>query len=302
MRIHLLSALARRRCPSRYAHALVLAVLAVWALAGPAQAAGDEAGSRVTLPAAGGPPLRALWRPAAGAGAHPAVVALHGCGGMFNAQGGLSRRFQDYSARLHAEGYSVLLLDSFGSRGVRSICAQRYGQRDVTLAERRGDVLRALEWLRGQPQVDASRLALLGWSNGASTALAVLDAARGPVPPLAGVAVFYPGCAAPEKRQVVLAPVPILMQLGADDDWTPPAPCMALAGRLQARGHDVTLRVYPGSVHGFDGTEPVRVRAEVPNGVDPRGVHWGGNPQARAAALQELDAFLARVLTPGAAP
>ena len=100
-----------------------------------------------------------------------------------------------------------------------------------------------------------------------------------------------------QRRSAVLAPVPLLMQLGADDNWTPAAPCIALAGRLQQDGHDVTLRVYEGSVHGFDGTEPLRIRADVPNGADPHHIRQGGNPQARVAALNTLDAFLGRVLT-----
>jgi dienelactone hydrolase len=88
------------------------------------------------------------------------------------------------------------------------------------------------------------------------------------------------------------------MLLGENDDWTPPARCVRLAERT-ARAQpqaDVTLRVYADSVHGFDSRQPVRLLREVSNGVDPAGVHVGGNPQARAAALDELDRFLGRIL------
>ena len=42
---------------------------------------------------------------------------------------------------------------------------------------------------------------------------------------------------------------------------------------------------------------PLRIRADVPNGADPHHIRQGGNPQARVAALNTLDAFLGRVLT-----
>ena len=57
---------------------------------------------------------------------------------------------------------------------------------------------------------------------------------------------------------------------------------------------DLTVRVYADSYHGFDGTAPVRLRRDVPNGVSPDGVHSGGNAAARAQALDELARFLER--------
>ena len=51
--------------------------------------------------------------------------------------------------------------------------------------------------------------------------------------------------------------------------------------------------VYPDAYHGFDGNAALRVRTEVPNGVQPgQGVTVGGNPAARQASQLELLAFL----------
>jgi len=81
--------------------------------------------------------------------------------------------------------------------------------------------------------------------------------------------------------------------VGEDDDWTPPEPCRRLAA--QATGAPVTFHAYPGAVHGFDGTAPVTVRRDVPNGVRPGdGVKVGGQAQARERSREELRAFLAR--------
>ncbi|MGH6623388.1 MAG: dienelactone hydrolase family protein, partial [Burkholderiaceae bacterium] len=163
---------------------------------------------------------------------------------------------------------------------------------------RRGDVAAAVNWIAARSEVDNRRIALLGWSNGASTTLAAVNRARaGSATPLAAAVVLYPGCR-DFLRQPFSLGEPLLMLLGADDDWTPPASCLALADRIRARqpGADLTVRTYEGSVHGFDGARPVRFWKDIPNGKDAAGVHVGGNPQARASALAEIDAFLKRTL------
>ncbi|MFM8737658.1 MAG: hypothetical protein ACKOGB_08350 [Betaproteobacteria bacterium] len=90
--------------------------------------------------------------------------------------------------------------------------------------------------------------------------------------------------------------MPLLMQLGQADDWTPAQPCVDWAERVNGqRGSPALIEVvlYPGAHHGFDGEAPVRLRRDVPNGVNRgQGVHVGGNPQARQASLQRLEQWL----------
>lgn len=261
----------------------------------------DQPGETVTIALPDGTLLRAHWFPLAGAGARPAVIALHGCGGLYRRDGKtLSERYPEYVERFHRAGYHVLLPDSFGSRGSGAICATPATDRKIKVDTRRGDVAAAVNWIAARPEVDARRIALLGWSNGASTTLAAVNRARaGSAAPLAAAVVLYPGCR-DFLRQPFSLGEPMLMLLGADDDWTPPASCLALADRIRARqpGVDLTVRVYEGSVHGFDSAGPVRFWKDIPNGKDPTGVHVGGNPQARTAALAEIDAFLKRTLGP----
>ncbi|MDZ7653586.1 MAG: dienelactone hydrolase family protein [Burkholderiaceae bacterium] len=276
----------------------------VFALAGAAASAKptlDAEVSRLILPLAAGGAISAHWFPRDGAQRQPAIVALHGCGGLWRAgQPGAAPRFAsryvDYVARLRAAGYHVLLPDSFTARGERSICSQKNAARRVTVETRRADVAAAVRWLAAHPHVDAARIVVLGWSHGAMTTLAAINGARPDAArPVAAAVVFYPGCAALLEQDFVLAQ-PLLMLLGAADDWTPPMRCEQLVAgvrKLQPQA-DITLRVYADSYHGFDGTGPVRLRPEVPNGLDPRGAHAGGNPVARAAALAELDRFLLR--------
>jgi dienelactone hydrolase len=169
--------------------------------------------------------------------------------------------------------------------------------RGITVDRRRHDAAAAVGWAAAQPQVDSKQVVLLGWSHGAMTTLAAIDGSRSDAArPVAAAVVFYPGCSALLKRDFRVGQ-PLLMLLGAADDWTPPARCEQLVARTRAAQPeaDITLRVYEGAYHGFDGRGPLRFRADVPNGVDPGGVHAGGNPAARAAALDELDRFLARI-------
>ena len=287
---------------SRFLLCMATAFTAVTVHAAPAP-------QRVGLPPLpSGVVLHAHWLPAEGAERRPAVLALHGCGGLYAKGGGLAERYRETAERLHAAGYAVLMPDSFGSRGLRDICQTRYRDRSVDVAQRAQDARAALAWLAAQPQVDARHIGVLGWSNGATTTLNLLEQRRTHPEPgepaIAGAAVFYPGCGPLAKRQAVLEAAPLLILLGALDDWTPAQPCVDFARSLQARsgGSDITVQVYDNSYHGFDGTAPVRLRADVPNGTSPEGVHQGGNPEARAQSWAVLDAFWSRVLATRAAP
>lgn len=242
------------------------------------------------------------WSPAP-RGNGGAVVLLHGCGGPYERSGALSERMQDYTAILHAQGWSVLVLDSFTPRGERELCTQKTGQRRVTQAQRRLDVWGALKWMAEQPSIDARKLGLLGWSHGGSAVLAALQADRfepraGQVPrPAFGVA-YYPGCGDVARAGRAAAPAaPLLMQLGREDDWTPAQPCIDWAQGLLQSGHraaeQLEVAVYPQAYHGFDGTAPLRLRTDVPNGVRPgAGVHVGGHAPSREASLQRLQTWM----------
>ncbi|HEY0200543.1 MAG TPA: dienelactone hydrolase family protein [Burkholderiaceae bacterium] len=230
------------------------------------------------------------------------VIALHGCGGLYATsgprKGRLNARHQGMTDMLVAQGYAVLLPDSLTPRGEHQICTQKIGSRHIDQTQRRVDGLAALDWVAAQPWADARKIAVLGWSHGGTAVLSVTDAANTEVarhantnPGQFAVAIaFYPGCSA-ALRHHYQPGTRLVMQLGADDDWTPPQPCIDLAHQVGAE-----VDVYPDSYHDFDnpiGT--VRMRKDVPNGIHPgQGVHAGRNPEAAAQAWARVREVLAR--------
>jgi dienelactone hydrolase len=266
-----------------------------------------------SLDAAGGNgvEVEALYYRPAGAmpdGGRPAVIALHGCGGLFgtarDTSAELTERHRARAEALLSAGYAVLFPDSLGSRGMREICTVKTGERSLTAAGRRGDALGALRWLAAQPGVARDRIALLGWSHGGTTTLATINAddamvrafrERPDAPPFFRAAVaLYPGCSVAARNEGWRPGAPVRVLIGDADDWTPPAPCEALGRRAGERGWPLQTIVYAGAFHGFDAPSGrVRLRTDVPNGAAPgKGVHVGPDPAARADANRRVDAFL----------
>lgn len=239
----------------------------------------------------------------------PAVVALHGCGGMYSTVKSkkemLSIRHQMMADLLVSEGYTVLFPDSFRSRGFEEICTVVNKKRTLTQQHRRQDAQGALAWLQRRDDVLPERIAVLGWSHGASAVLATINAKQPAVygwsdrkPPTpyfrAGVA-FYPGCNDSLKaRGGYSLAAPITLFIAGSDDWTAPGPCVDLAAKLSAAGEAATITVYPDTYHGFDGpSTQQRRRLEVPNGVNPgKGVTVATNPAARDDAYAKLKKYL----------
>ncbi len=294
--------------------------LAIALVATPAGAAKPE---RVTVPfrevdASGANiKMRAfLFRPSSTLSPVGAVVMLHGCGGPYATRAQrkdeISPGLRSRAEMLVAEGYAVLVPDSFGMRGVGETCTIPSGQRTVTPMRRRLDALEALAWLARQPWIAADRIALVGYSHGGSTTLATVNAgdpaiaqfrAAAGAPPFYRAAVaFYPGCRRPLRAGDRWAPgAPTRIYIGTADDWSPAAPCIELGESAQRRGLPLEVTAYPGAHHAFDAPAGrVRVRTDVPGGVNPgKGVTVGPDPAAREDANSRLKAFLRETIGAG---
>ncbi len=263
-----------------------LAILALLA-ASPTRAAPSDMmqPEHVTLPGPEGVTLKAKLFLPAGPRITSAIVALHGCGGPFPA------RDAQWAEKLAAMGHAVLLPDSFGSRNLGPQCRER-ARLATARGLRRQDAIAAARWLAERPGTPAGGIVLMGWSDGGSTVIATAGNPHD-IPPglFRGFVAFYPGCRAAAADATWKPQAPLLILHGESDDWTPIAPCRALAERDPGQ---ITLLAYPGAYHDFDLAHPVRVLRMVPTSQNPDGtVHVGGNEAGRADALARVPEFIA---------
>jgi dienelactone hydrolase len=211
-----------------------------------------------------------------GAGPFPALVWLHGCGGLVRR----ARHADDWTRRLVRLGYVVALPDSFSGRGYPSgICGN--GTR-VPPEARADDAYAALRHLENRPDVAAGHIGLIGYSHGGWT-----------VHGFAAAIAFYPECAAGAWVRRYRAVAPLLILSGELDDWTPAAPCQRFAEQAQAHAQAVSIIVYPGAYHSFDAYTPV---TRVPEARQGRGATIGGDTAAREDSVKQVEAFFARYL------
>jgi dienelactone hydrolase len=194
-------------------------------------------------------PHDALYRPD-GPGPFPAVVVLHGCTGV---------RSKDtrWAERLRDQGYVALVVDSLTGRGLTTVDQRRGVCTGWTLwgGTRAADVRASLAYLRTLPDVDATRLGVIGFSHGAWAALDLLStASEADVRGLRAVVGFYPYCGMASRARWLgfRVDVPTLLLLAAEDRTVSSAECQTLAEREAAGGRPVTLTVYPDVGHSFD--------------------------------------------------
>jgi dienelactone hydrolase len=271
-------------------------------IAAPAYAA--QEGVAVSFPSldglAGKPPtqLTAQLMLPDGDGPFPAVVMMHGCAGMLAGEH-LRARDGFWAEHWQSQGYAALLVDSYTPRGVGSLCRTPAKDRPLSATrERTRDAYAALRFLVARPEIDAGKIALIGWSTGASALLSVAEPATRTAFAPSGTAfraavAFYPGNCRHFERLGTWRPyLPMLILMGGADDWTPPEDCEALADQARAEHAPVEWKLYPGAYHDFDApAAPLRERSvATPSGS----AHTGTDPEARDDAVLAATAFIAR--------
>jgi dienelactone hydrolase len=272
--------------------ALAAAAVAATALAAPA-----ADGPQPVDIAAGDKTLRALLFRPEGDGPFPAVVAMHGCAGLYTAGNEIAPRYRDWAQHLMADGFAVLFPDSYGSRGLGSQCRVRVSA-VRTDRDRVADADAARAWLQAQAFVKPDRISLIGWSNGGISVLwTVRPQAKpaGTAPDFRSAVAFYPGCRRLDNT-AWSARIPTLILIGSLDDWNSARECEQMVAGARGRSARIALVVYPGAFHDFD--HPHRLlqqRTGYAFSVDGTGrVHTGTNPAARADALRRVPQWLAR--------
>ncbi len=184
-------------------------------------------------------PIPAVFRVPPGRGPFPAVIYLHGCNGV-------TADIPAWAVRLNNWGYAALMPDSMTPRGIASVCDPAE-QPKITAWDRVGDVGAAAAWLRTRPEIDPTRIAVLGASHGGATA------AVATLQPYAGYGLraaidYYGPCLDVSLR----GQVPLLALAGEADDWGDPAKWCRMYGQVPRPEQVFELHTYPGVYHAFD--------------------------------------------------
>ena len=132
-----------------------------------------------------------LYRPD-GPGPFPAVVLLHGCGGLLTSSGKIRANARFWAEHLRDHGYVAVLVDSFIPRGIDEVCTGRHTLSAVR--DRADDARGALQFMRQRADVQAARVGLIGWSNGGAAVLSVMFDKGAPQRDFRAALAFYPSC------------------------------------------------------------------------------------------------------------
>jgi dienelactone hydrolase len=181
-------------------------------------------------------------------GKRPGVLVSHAWGG----QGNLERGKADKLTEL---GYVGFALDLYG-KGKRGSTMEQNAKLmqpfidDRALLRRR--ITAALDALKRHPQVDASRVAAIGFCFGG---LCVLDLARSAPPGLKGVVSFHGLFHPPKLGKQAPITAKILMLHGYDDPLAKPESVLAIAQELTEAKADWQLHAYGHTSHAFTNPE-----------------------------------------------
>jgi dienelactone hydrolase len=186
----------------------------------------------------------------------PAVVLLHG------SAGNADERAATYGPPLAAMGIAVMVIETYASR---PDLGTGFIQRVLNITESMfvADAYAALGYLAAQPEIDAHRVVLAGFSYGgmATTYALYAQTADKLAPPglrFAGHVAFYAPCIARFADSRTTG-APLLMLYGAEDQLMRADRCAQVADDLRHGGSRVDIIVYPDTVHQWDGHRPLGV-------------------------------------------
>ena len=180
---------------------------------------------------------------AAKAGKRPAVLVSH-------AWAGRSAGEEAFAKDLAALGYAGFALDLYG-KGVlgktneecQALMTPLVSNRPL-LQER---LLNVIEVVKGLPEVDASRIAIIGFCFGG---LCALDVARTGAD-IRGAASFHGLFGAPGNTRGKKIKAKVIAFHGYDDPMVKPEEILALGNELTEAGADWQIHAYGGVMHAF---------------------------------------------------
>ncbi len=200
---------------------------------------GDTNGKAVTL-------AGELRIPTPGADRLPAVVLIHG-------SGGLAAPTARWAQELNSIGVATFIVDSFSGRGITNTINDQAQLANLAMMV---DAFRALEALAQHPRIDPERIAVMGFSKGAVAAVYSSNERfrrlYSPNLTFAAHVGLYTPCDVRFRDDERTTGKPIRLFHGISDDYVAIEPCRAYVARLRAAGADASLTEYPDTYHAYD--------------------------------------------------
>jgi carboxymethylenebutenolidase len=178
-------------------------------------------------------------------GKYPAIIALHGGGGISPGGGGM----RDHCRQFTRRGYAVFIPHYFDQTNTVSTYPAMIDQLFVTWM---GTVGKAIDYVQAHAEVDGDRVGLIGWSLGSAQALEVAATHSG----VAAVVGNFGGMDKRITDKMTHMP-PTLLLDGEDDQLYPVALARQLYKTLKRKHVEVESKIYPGQGHGFSGEAAV---------------------------------------------
>ena len=176
-------------------------------------------------------------------GKRPAVL-------VFPEASGLGEHTRSKAARLAGLGYIALACDYYGNAanfsGMETIMGE-IGPLMQDPLRTRARAQGGLDALLARPEVDASRIAAIGYCFGGTTALELARSGAAVV----GVAGFHSGLATARPDDAVNIKSKVLVCLGADDPMIDEAARNTFITEMRNGGVDWQMHLYGGVVHSF---------------------------------------------------
>jgi dienelactone hydrolase len=167
----------------------------------------------------------------------PAVIALYGAGGNVS---GMER----YASVLATQGFAVYLLHYFDRTGTKLADKQIIFRNFPLWMKTLWD---AISFVEKQLQVDAQRIALLGFSLGA-----YLSLATSAIDPRVKLVVEFFGGMPKEMKLFMRRLCPVLILHGEDDATVPVEEAYNLQKLLEKKNIPYEMKIYPKVGHGFE--------------------------------------------------
>jgi carboxymethylenebutenolidase len=238
-----------------------------WAVTSPSDAKPPAAAQTVTY-SSGSETVSGYLALPDGAGKHPALIAIH-------EWWGLNDQVKEEARKFAGQGYVVLAVDLYRGKVATTPDEAHEIMRGVPEDRAARDLEAAFAYLASRPDVEANKIADVGWcmGGGYSIRLAIAE------PKLAACIVNY-GSLPTDPANIAKIKAPVLGNFGADDRGITPASVQAFDAAMKSAGKRVDVKIYDGAGHAF----------ENPNNKD------GYRPAAAADAWQRMTVFLKTTL------